>query len=150
MKKEKINGFTLIELLTVIAIIGILASIVMPNLSDSRKKARDSERVTEISQIALALESYYNACRQYPSSLAITANNGCPSGVTLGTFLTEIPQDPLGSTQPYMYAVNGTYDTFVIRAKLELNNSALNNDLDVSSVPGIDCSDNPTFYYCKG
>jgi type II secretion system protein G len=148
MKKEKINGFTLIELLTVIAIIGILASIVMPNLSDSRKKARDSERVTEISEIALALESYYNACRQYPSTLAIDKHNGCPTGVTLETFLTEIPQDPLGSA--YTYAVGGTNnDTFVIRAKLELNNSALNNDLD-GSVLGTDCSDSPNFYYCKG
>ncbi len=145
-KTSKTKGFTLIELLTVIAIIGILASIVMPNLSDSRKKARDSERVTEVSEIALAVESYYNSCKQYPSTLSTSANNGCSGSTNLGTFIDSIPQDPLGTS--YTYAVNGTHDSFVIMASLELNNSALNNNLD-GNVLGVNCS-NASYHYCKG
>jgi prepilin-type N-terminal cleavage/methylation domain-containing protein len=71
MKKQKTKGFTLIELLVVIAIIGLLASIVLVSLNTARQKARDSRRLTDIRQVALALELYADSnnsalqCRLY-------------------------------------------------------------------------------------
>jgi prepilin-type N-terminal cleavage/methylation domain-containing protein len=56
MKKNK--GFTLIELLIVVAIIGLLSSVVLASLSGARSKARDTKRVGELRSIEKALSIY--------------------------------------------------------------------------------------------
>lgn len=146
-------GFTLIELLVVIAIIGILASVTIASISGARGRARDAERVSEVGQIALAIELYYDACKEYPASLSTSASN-CPgsSGVTFGDFITTIPTDPR-NTSPYVYVykTDGTHSQFVVRAVLETNAAALQDDLDGGNVLGIGCNESATnFYYCVG
>lgn len=88
------TGFTLIELLVVIAIIGILSGIIMASLNGARANSRDGKRISDIAQLQLSLESYYDACKQFPPTLALTQGTGCPSGVTLGTFIPSIPTAP--------------------------------------------------------
>lgn len=60
------TGFTLIELLVVIAIIGILSSLVLASLNSARTKARDSKRLSDMKQVQIALEFYYDKNGQYP------------------------------------------------------------------------------------
>jgi prepilin-type N-terminal cleavage/methylation domain-containing protein len=62
------RGFTLVELVVVIAIIGLLVSVVSVNLSASRAKARDAQRLTQLEQIHLAVEAYREAYGTYPLS----------------------------------------------------------------------------------
>ncbi len=89
------RGFTLIELLVVIAIIGILSSVVLASLNGARKKGRDSRRISDLKQIQLALELYYDTNSSYPAALSAL--------VTAGT-ISSVPLDPIDdSTYTYQY-----------------------------------------------
>ena len=64
--KQKSRGFTLIELLVVIAIIGILATVASVSLTQARRRARDTKRVSDIQQIRNGLVIYSNSRATYP------------------------------------------------------------------------------------
>lgn len=58
LKNYRNKGFTLIELLIVIAIIGILATIVLININSARKKAKAAKAVSDLYQIEQALSAW--------------------------------------------------------------------------------------------
>lgn len=115
------RGFTLIELLVVIAIIGLLSSVVLASLNSARAKAKDVKRVSDLKQISLALELYYDTNRTYPNPGwgwrsqcnawgAFTADQVIPGLVP--TYMSSFPTDPEmnagASTCCYLYLSNGT------------------------------------------
>ena len=59
MKNNK--GFTLIEMLVVIAIIGLLSSVVLVALGPSRAKAKDARIISDINQTRALLEAKFSA-----------------------------------------------------------------------------------------
>ena len=61
-------GFTLIELLIVMAIIGLLASVVLVTSNKAVGQARDSRRIQDVYAIAYALEMYYAEYEEYPNN----------------------------------------------------------------------------------
>ncbi|MDO8517898.1 MAG: type II secretion system protein [bacterium] len=74
-KKNK-GGFTLVELLVVIALIGLLSTILLTSLTQARVKARDSQRVGQFRQINSALELYFNLYDHYPPVLNLPSWTG--------------------------------------------------------------------------
>lgn len=60
------TGFTLIELLIVVAIIGILAAIAVPNFLNAQIRAKVAKAVSNMRSIETALESYYIDKGTYP------------------------------------------------------------------------------------
>lgn len=86
--KSGSKGFTLIELLVVIAIIGILSSVVLASLNTARGKARDAKRLSEMRQMQIALDLYYDNFGSYPDS----DNAGCGGWDSSGngTFITAL------------------------------------------------------------
>ena len=76
--KNSKKGFTLIELLVVIAIIGILSSVVLASLSTARQKSRYAKRISDLGQVQLALELYFDRFQSYPS----TTPSICGAGAT--------------------------------------------------------------------
>jgi len=113
------HGFTLIELLVVIAIIGVLASVVLASLNTARAKARNTRRISDLRQISLALELYYDTNNGYPSSggtwrsQCVAWGTYAASDVIPGlvpTYMPTFPADPSmapsANTCCYLYNSN--------------------------------------------
>jgi type II secretion system protein G len=66
MRKQ--NGFTLIELLIVIAIIGILAAIAIPNLLNAVQRGKQKRTMADMRVLATAIESYNVDHSAFPSA----------------------------------------------------------------------------------
>ncbi len=61
------NGFTLIELMIVIAIIGILAAVAIPQFSLYRTRSFNAAAAADLRNAALAMEAYYTDHGRYTS-----------------------------------------------------------------------------------
>lgn len=65
------KGFTLIELLIVVAIIGILAAIAIPQFASYRQKAYNSAANSDLKNVKTGLESFMADNQQYPDTIAL-------------------------------------------------------------------------------
>jgi general secretion pathway protein G len=108
LKEQK--GFTLLELLIVIVIIAILALLIIPNITSAPKKARDTQRKTDITAIRKALEEYFVNNNAYPagSGEAVAALQG-DLGAGSAPIMKTVPTDPKkGSPAQYTYTYTPT------------------------------------------
>lgn len=61
------KGFTLIELMIVIAIIGILAAIAVPQFTRYRSRAQNIQALSDLRNAKVDLESFYAEFLEYPN-----------------------------------------------------------------------------------
>ena len=89
IKKRK--GFMLLELIIVVAIIGILAAVAIPNLVGMTDEAKVAKIQSDLSTIGTAMEVYHvKKGGAYPTDLSVLAgDNG---------YLKKVPEPPTGAT----------------------------------------------------
>ncbi|WP_257254466.1 MULTISPECIES: type II secretion system major pseudopilin GspG [unclassified Endozoicomonas] len=90
--RQKQQGFTLIEIMVVIVILGVLASMVAPNVLGNKKKADQQKAVSDIVTLENALDMYKLDNNHFPST-----QQG----------LNALVEQPSGSPQPGNYRDNG-------------------------------------------
>ncbi len=88
IKKRK--GFMLLELIIVVAIIGILAAVAIPNLVGMTDEAKVAKIQSDLSTIGTAMEVYHvKKGGTYPDNLSVLeGDNG---------YLKEVPKPPTGA-----------------------------------------------------
>ena len=125
------KSFTLIELLIVIAIVGVLTSLIIPIVGNTRAKARDAKRMEDLRQFQLALEMYYSDNNHYPiweeggglsepANPLITGTTSSPSFFTSQYMAKPTGlKDPLPSKYVYYYQSDATGSLYKGAAYME-------------------------------
>ncbi len=100
------KGFTLVEIMIVVAIIGLLAAIAIPNFIKSRNRSRDAVCTNNMKQIASALEQ---VCMENNLSAVSTGDitwNAGPAAdgwgiVGAASYIKSAPTCPIDATNDY-------------------------------------------------
>ncbi len=111
------HGFTLIEIMVVVVILGILAAIIIPRISDRPEQARRTKAIMDIKSIETALSLYQMDNGSYPSTeqgleaLVEKPTTGrIPANYNEGAYLKKVPLDPWKN--PYIYISPGAHGDF--------------------------------------
>ena len=116
MRRRSSPGFTLIELMVVICIIGILLSILLPNMVRSKWQAQWTSCCQNEQNLAIACESYNTQEGTYPTNLNVLPVSS-PGTPYIGVVPT-CPSNGLSYTLGYGVASStgslNVYDSFTI------------------------------------
>jgi general secretion pathway protein G len=86
MPKRPSEGFTLIELITVVAIMGILVAIALPNYKVAIIQSKEAVLREDLYRFRDLIDQYYADKGKYPESLETLVSDG---------YLRKIPIDPI-------------------------------------------------------
>lgn len=126
------RGFTFVEIIVVVAVLGIIASIVLANLSFAARKSRDGDRQGDLKTLQSAIELYKQKNGRYPAgcrgasvwSGQTGTSYACASGnqYIMGLapeFIPTLPTDKRlnGVNSGYVYTTNAAGTVYKLMAK---------------------------------
>ncbi len=124
LSRRKVAGFSLIEIMVVLVIMGLLISIVAPNVLNRADEARVAKAFADFKSVETALQIYRLDNYSYPSTeqglealVAPSTLEPEPRNFRKGGYLNAIPMDPWG--RPYLYlspGENGDFDLYTLGA----------------------------------
>lgn len=104
MNMKKVKGFTLLEVMVVIVILGILASMVVPNLMGSQERANMQKAVSDVTALETSLSLYKMDNYDYPSTeqglealVDQTDIEPEPRRFPEDGYIKRLPKDPWGN-----------------------------------------------------
>jgi general secretion pathway protein G len=107
-------GFTLIEIMVVIAIIGILATMIVPKIMGRPDEARRTAAKHDVGTLVQSLKLYRLDIGRYPTAeqglkalVEKPSSEPIPQNWKVGGYLDSLPKDPWGSA--YQYINPGTH-----------------------------------------
>lgn len=123
MRRRKEQGFTLIELMIVVAIVGILAAIAIPNFVGMQKRAKTTEAKSNLGEIWTLQEAYRAENDTYVAPSGAIA----PGTLDGTTGWAELGFYPKGTTR-YSYAVSSaSASAFTATATGDIDNDGQND-----------------------
>jgi general secretion pathway protein G len=104
------HGFTLIEILIVVAIIGLIATLIAPNLIGRFERSKEEITKAQIEMLSSAVQSFMLDLGRFPNTLDELINSTDPKW--RGPYLSKrsLPKDPWG--RDYQFKVPGDHGPF--------------------------------------
>ena len=103
--RKNAKGFTLIELLIVVAIIGIIAAIAIPNLLNAIDRGKQKRTMADLRSVGTAVETYSIDNNEYPTA----ADPAALALVIEPTYIRNMPQADGWSNAFFVDAAPTTY-----------------------------------------